>query len=93
MYCDKNLDSVQILTKVQECNTVCDYGYTYQVPNDTSVNCCGTCIQVACIVDGTLKEVGEHWYSDDHCVTYFCESTNGSVRLLIKRLFSKYIST
>jgi len=71
-----------MLTKVQECNTACDNGYEYEASNDTSVNCCGTCVQVACIVNGTLKNVGEQWYSDDHCVAYFCESANGNVRLL-----------
>ncbi|XP_070162344.1 hemocytin isoform X2 [Polyergus mexicanus] len=81
MYCGKDLGSVQVLTKVQECNSVCDYGYTYQAPNDTAVNCCGTCVQVACIVEGVLKNIGEQWYSDDHCVTYFCESANGSVHI------------
>jgi len=81
--CNKDSDSIQILNKVQECDTTCDYGYKYQAPKDTSVNCCGTCIQVACIVEGTLKNAGEQWYSDDHCTMYLCKSINGSVRLLI----------
>jgi len=83
MQCDKDSGNIKILNKIQKCDTTCDYGYKYQASNDTSVNCCGTCIQVACIVEGTLKNVGEQWYSDDHCITYFCESTNGSVRVLI----------
>lgn len=82
MQCDKHLNSIRKQIKVQECNTVCDYGYEYRLSNDISVNCCGTCLQVACITEGTLKNIGEQWYSDDHCVIYFCESTNGSVRIL-----------
>lgn len=82
MQCDRNSGGIQILNKVQECDTTCEYGYKYQESNDTSVNCCGTCIQVACIVEGILKNVGEQWYSDDHCITYHCESAIGSVRLL-----------
>ncbi|XP_071561739.1 hemocytin [Temnothorax nylanderi] len=81
MQCDKDSGGIQVLNKVQECDTTCDYGYKYQEPNNTSVNCCGTCIQVACIVKGTLKNIGEQWYSDDHCITYLCESANGSVYL------------
>lgn len=82
MRCDKDSGVIQALSKVQECDSACDYGYKYQEPKDTSVNCCGTCIQVACIVEGMLKNIGEQWYSDDHCITYLCKSTNGSVRLL-----------
>ncbi|KAL6266408.1 hypothetical protein P5V15_003260 [Pogonomyrmex californicus] len=81
MQCDKDSNGVQILNKVQKCDITCDYGYKYQASNDTSINCCGTCIQVACIVEGTLKNIGEQWYSDDHCVTYFCNSADGNVYL------------
>ncbi|KAL0131073.1 hypothetical protein PUN28_002574 [Cardiocondyla obscurior] len=79
MQCTKESNGIQVLNKIQECNTTCDYGYEYQESND--VNCCGTCIQVACIIEGMLKYIGEQWYSDDYCITYFCASTNGSVYL------------
>ncbi|XP_026826604.1 hemocytin isoform X2 [Ooceraea biroi] len=79
MQCDKHSGDVQKQIKVQECNTICDYGYEYRASNNGSVNCCGTCVQFACIVEGVLKNIGERWYSDDHCVTYSCESANGSV--------------
>lgn len=81
MHCNEDSGSIQVLNKVQECDITCDYGYKYQASNDTSVNCCGTCIQTACIAEGTLKNVGEQWYSDDHCMTYLCESANGNVYL------------
>jgi len=93
MQCDKHSGDVQKKIKVQECNTICDYGYEYRMSNDSNVNCCGTCIQIACIVEGELKNIGEQWYSDDHCVTYICESANGSVRLLSYiSIYLKYIN-
>lgn len=83
MQCNKDSNGVQSLTTIQECNTACDDdSYKYEESNDTSVNCCGSCVKVACIVNGVLKNVGEQWYSDDHCVTYYCEFANGNVRLL-----------
>lgn len=83
MQCNKDSSGVQTLTKVQECNTVCDEGYKYKASDDIGINCCGTCVQVACIVNGMLKNVGEQWYSDDRCVAYFCAFSNGNVRLLV----------
>lgn len=80
MQCDKDSNGVQKLIKVQECNTTCDYGYEYEAPIDISINCCGTCVQIACIVEGMLKRIGEQWYSNDHCTTFFCKSANESVR-------------
>lgn len=85
MQCDKHSNSIQKQVKVQECNTICDYGYEYQSSNDINVSCCGTCIQTMCIVEGTFKNIGEQWYSDNHCVTYLCKSANGSVRMLPTR--------
>lgn len=80
MQCDKYSGAVQKNVRIQECNTRCDYGYEYHSSNDVSINCCGSCIQIACVVEDTLKDIGEKWYSYDHCVTYVCESKNGTVR-------------
>ncbi|XP_014469310.1 PREDICTED: hemocytin isoform X2 [Dinoponera quadriceps] len=77
MECDQHSGSIQRQIKVQECNVICDFGYKYQPSNDTAVECCGKCIQTSCVVEGMLKNVGEEWQSDDHCVTYSCDSTNG----------------
>ncbi|EFN85665.1 Hemocytin [Harpegnathos saltator] len=79
MECNQQSGSIQKQVKVQECNVVCDFGYKYQQANDTTVDCCGKCVQTACIVEGILKDVGEEWQSGDHCVTYSCDSTSGSV--------------
>lgn len=83
MECNKHSSSIQKQVKVQECNVVCDHGYEYRPSNNTT-DCCGKCIQTACNIDGMLKDVGEEWQSDDHCVTYSCDSTNGSVRFSLQ---------
>nr|XP_034190302.1 hemocytin [Osmia lignaria] len=79
MECIKNGDGVQKQAKVQECSTVCDLGFKYRPTDNKSINCCGRCIPVACVVGDELKNVGEEWYSVDFCTKYSCVSTNDTV--------------
>lgn len=61
------------------CNMDCGEGYEYRVSKNKSANCCGECIAIACLVDTKIRNIGERWYSTDHCVTYSCLSESGRV--------------
>jgi len=56
----------------------CEPGYEYEAPAPGSRECCGKCVQVACVVDGEIHEVGSYWQPDP-CTTVFCEGTRGLV--------------
>lgn len=77
--CENTSTGVIKTTINQECNTVCDKGYEYKPSEDKGVKCCGECVAVACVINGTLKAIGEKWYSDDFCTDYECLSDNGDV--------------
>lgn len=77
--CENGTHGVQKKTIIQECNTVCDKGYEYRPSINKGDYCCGECIAVACVINGTLRNIGEQWYSDDYCVDYQCISYNETV--------------
>lgn len=65
------------------CNTDCDPGFQYEPATAESKKCCGGCKQVACVVDGAIRNVGEKWTSDDYCTKYECVNVNNSVSALL----------
>lgn len=77
--CENTTTGVRKTTINQECNTACDKGYEYNPSKDKGVQCCGECVAVACVVNGTIKNIGEQWYSEDFCTNYECISDNGDV--------------
>lgn len=66
-------------TQVKTCEENCEIGFEYIKATPESKECCGSCKQFACNVDGVIHKVGEEWTSEDHCVNYFCVNINGSV--------------
>lgn len=62
-----------------KCEKKCDLGWEYKEPEIGSEECCGACKPVACVVDGSVRRVGEKWTSDDFCTKYMCVDVNGSV--------------
>lgn len=70
---------VQKQIVIKECNISCDYGYEYRGSVDRSNYCCGECVPIGCVVNDEIKDIGERWYSNDSCITYSCQSVNGSV--------------
>ncbi|XP_044578140.1 hemocytin isoform X1 [Cotesia glomerata] len=79
--CENTTTGVRKTTINQECNTACDKGYEYNPSKDKGVKCCGECVAVACVVNGTLKNIGEQWYSEDFCTNYECISDNRDLRV------------
>lgn len=57
----------------------CKPGYEYEEATLESKECCGKCIQIACVVGDVVHEVGEEWTSPDYCTNYYCLNLNGSV--------------
>lgn len=58
----------QEMTKT--CNKECGTGWEYK---ESDYQCCGKCVQTACVVNDELKSLGEKWTSEDGCTTYSCE--------------------
>ncbi|XP_053978189.1 hemocytin [Hylaeus volcanicus] len=81
MECIKDENGIRKHIKVQECNSVCDLGFEYQPSDNKSINCCGQCVAVACVVGNQLKYVEEEWYSDDFCTQYSCKLNNKTVHV------------
>lgn len=66
-------------TQVTNCDTTCDVGWEYIPAPALSMECCGSCKQIACVVDGHVRKIGEEWSSSDFCTNYVCSNINGSV--------------
>ncbi|CAB3386136.1 Hypothetical predicted protein [Cloeon dipterum] len=66
-------------TTTLACNRTCDFGYEYLAPGDDV--CCGKCVQVACVVDGTAYESGDTWKSADKCTTFECQRSGDSLQV------------
>ncbi|CAB0034806.1 unnamed protein product [Trichogramma brassicae] len=66
---------------VEQCpdQSSCELGYEYR-RDDASHECCGKCVQTACVHDGRVAGVNETWFSDDHCIKSTCLSNDHSVR-------------
>ncbi|XP_017781781.1 PREDICTED: hemocytin [Nicrophorus vespilloides] len=55
---------------VQKCNKDCAKGWEYV---ESKTECCGDCVQVACVIGDELKSPGENWTSADGCTTFSCD--------------------
>lgn len=73
---------VQKEKKVTDCDKNCDSGFKYIPPEAGLEQCCGSCKAYACVVDGSLYEVGQEWESQDHCTKFTCVNVNGTVSYL-----------
>ncbi|KAH1012596.1 hypothetical protein HUJ05_011728 [Dendroctonus ponderosae] len=73
---------VRLETSTINCNEKeCKAGYEYKSPSPEAKECCGKCVQVACVVDDVVRPVGDKWTSDDYCTNYFCQNSNGSLQV------------
>lgn len=72
--------------QVTTCDSTCDLGWEYIPASSLSMECCGSCKQIACVCDGKIRKIGEEWSSPDSCTNYVCSSVNGTVR---KRMSKK----
>lgn len=62
---------------VQSCQANgCSEGYEYQAAPAGSGQCCGRCVQVACLLDGQVHAVGTTWQPDP-CTFITCSGGNG----------------
>lgn len=52
----------------------CLEGYEHELPGP--LECCGKCVQVACVLNGTLHPIGSTW-NPDPCTFYSCVGTRG----------------
>ncbi|XP_044006095.1 hemocytin [Aphidius gifuensis] len=69
-------------TITQQCSINCERGYEYKQPEEPSKKCCGDCIPVSCVVNDTIKNIGETWKSADYCTDYRCLIENGTLRVI-----------
>uniref|UniRef100_A0A8C9DZT8 Uncharacterized protein n=1 Tax=Phocoena sinus TaxID=42100 RepID=A0A8C9DZT8_PHOSS len=76
-------DTVVISCETQICSTHCPVGFEYQTQ---SGQCCGTCVQVACVTNGhslagwASLQPGESWSDPgSYCVTHKCERQQGGL--------------
>ncbi|XP_006877059.1 PREDICTED: mucin-5AC [Chrysochloris asiatica] len=73
---DPETDPFVVVCETQICNRHCQAGFEYRVP---SGQCCGSCVQVACVVNTSDSSVhlfypGETWSDPrNHCETHECE--------------------
>lgn len=49
--------------------TSCDLGFTLSIANG---ECCGECVQTACVVDGYTHAPDSEWFSADNCTSFKC---------------------
>ena len=77
--CIRDENGVEKQVQVQECVTACDPGFEYQPTDNRSTACCGRCVQVACVVNDRVINVGEELLSPDFCIKYSCQSNNERV--------------
>ncbi|KAK4875849.1 hypothetical protein RN001_012271 [Aquatica leii] len=78
--CTKNsLDEITKQEAIETCNSECAKGWEYK---KSDYECCGECVQVACVINGNLKFLGEQWKSEDGCTTFSCEMNEGQLRLV-----------
>ncbi|KAJ0180770.1 hypothetical protein K1T71_004174 [Dendrolimus kikuchii] len=66
---------------VEHCEEKCIPGWQYFPAEKGSGQCCGKCVQVACLVNGQEKSVGAKWQSEDFCTNYTCADINGTLQV------------
>ncbi|XP_014235981.1 hemocytin [Trichogramma pretiosum] len=69
---------------VEQCpdQSSCELGYEYR-HDDASHECCGKCVQTACVHDGQVAVVNETWFSHDHCIKSTCLSNDHSIQVQV----------
>nr|XP_023019258.1 hemocytin-like [Leptinotarsa decemlineata] len=80
-HCVNSTTGVQKETRVKNCDKKCDVGFKYFEALPESKECCGSCKQVACVVEGTVRQIDEEWQSDDFCINYFCDKSNDTIQV------------
>ncbi|XP_050525527.1 hemocytin [Daktulosphaira vitifoliae] len=63
-------DEVYIHESEKNCNTECPLGWIYDKPS--SSNCCGSCVQVNCVMQNKIYAENETWTYDNNCTTHIC---------------------
>ncbi len=63
---------------VRTCPTDCPEGYEYQ-PSLNSTECCGRCVQTACLLDGQAYAIGSTW-KPDPCTSLSCTEGGQLIR-------------
>uniref|UniRef100_A0A6I8SHT1 Uncharacterized protein n=1 Tax=Xenopus tropicalis TaxID=8364 RepID=A0A6I8SHT1_XENTR len=85
--CTSDTDPVSMINAVaclsKECVMMCQEGFNYTVQEG---QCCGTCVQVACIMtvenETILIQPGETWHMPgNNCSSYSCQTTEGHIVL------------
>ncbi|XP_057325268.1 hemocytin-like isoform X2 [Microplitis mediator] len=80
--CDNETNSgIQKKIIKQECKISCNRGFEYKPSENKNITCCGECVPVACVVNGSLKIINEKWHSEDLCTNYECLSDKGNLRV------------
>nr|XP_045582100.1 uncharacterized protein LOC123745535 [Procambarus clarkii] len=65
---------VDKIEKIYSCDESCPAGWEYEPSPLYPQQCCGECVQVACVVEGEVKPVNATWVSEDLCTTYTCST-------------------
>nr|XP_045582104.1 hemocytin-like isoform X3 [Procambarus clarkii] len=73
------------------CNRECALGSVYREPATLSY-CCGECVQVSCVDNGTEYSVGDQWVNDDLCHQYSCELMNDVPTLVAAKTRCPYFN-
>ncbi|XP_011303247.1 hemocytin [Fopius arisanus] len=79
--CENTTKGIQKTITTRECKKECDEGYEYRSPADPGKQCCGSCVPIVCIFEGTSKNINEEWQSVDFCTNYTCILENGKLRV------------
>jgi len=79
--CDADADEILSVKKnIRSCPPpVCELGYEYERPGLNE--CCGRCVQVACVLDAEVHFIGQSWYPDP-CTQVTCMGPRGSTQLV-----------
>ncbi|KAK7066926.1 hypothetical protein SK128_023902 [Halocaridina rubra] len=67
---------VDKVEQIFSCDESCPLGWNYEPSPLYPIQCCGACVQVACVIEDQVKNVGESWMSRDLCTTYTCTRDN-----------------
>ncbi|XP_069683352.1 hemocytin isoform X2 [Periplaneta americana] len=74
--CDSVAERAEKRQLLEHCTLDCQPGFEEDKPPPGE--CCGRCRQVACVVDGQLKDLNSSWTSADMCTTSYCLLANDS---------------
>lgn len=63
---------VDKIEQIFTCDESCPLGWVYEPSPLYPAQCCGNCVQVGCVAEAEVKDVGETWLSPDLCTVYTC---------------------